>query len=182
MKLENYMSWEGGIDVAGLLNGAEQPNVIVHLARMVHTPVGSAPAGMVLIQSNPDAQPEVMGFVSPNPDVAAYFGPKIFANTPFEHAPSLEAEITIDDSRGIAASRLEVAGRVIECTLSDLGSLEMINREPAAMSPFHQQVLEAAAASVEIRLDGNSLFIQLPPQGLSGGPAAVYSPAGIYSR
>jgi hypothetical protein len=71
-----YMSWSDGVDlVAFSALGPPMPNVIVHCARMVHTPVGSAPAGLIFIpdETNP-ALPRAVGFVSPDPDVAAYLG------------------------------------------------------------------------------------------------------------
>ncbi|MBK7124259.1 MAG: hypothetical protein IPH68_16660 [Chitinophagaceae bacterium] len=40
------------------------PNVIIHLGRMVNTPVGNAASGMILWQPDPNAPPAVMGFVS----------------------------------------------------------------------------------------------------------------------
>ena len=65
MAMTRWMSWEGGVDlVAVTAPGLEMPNVIVHVARMVHTPVGSAPAGSVLWQPDPAAAPVVCGFVS----------------------------------------------------------------------------------------------------------------------
>lgn len=180
--VENYMSWEGGVDLLGFINGASEPNLIVHLARMVHTPVGSAPAGMILFQPDAGAPPEIMGFVSSDPAVGAYFGPKIFAGTPFENAPVLESQITITDEGGVLTSTVEVGGKTIVCVLSDLAPLESVNRVPAGMSPFTQQVLEAAAGSATVSIDGSPIEVAVAPQGLSGGAGAVSSPAGIYSR
>lgn len=75
------------MDLLGIYNGASEPDLIVHVAEMVHTPVGSAPSGMILIHPDPEAPPELVGFISPVPAVGAYFGPRIFAGTPFEEAP-----------------------------------------------------------------------------------------------
>jgi len=44
MAVTQWMSWEGGVDlIAVTAPDVAMPNVIVHVARMVHTPVGSAP-------------------------------------------------------------------------------------------------------------------------------------------
>lgn len=180
--IKNYMSWEGGVDLIGVLNGADQPNLIVHVARMVYTPVGSAPAGMILLQSDPGAPPKLMGFVSPDPVVGAYFGPNIFAGTPFENAPVLEAQISVSEEAGVITSTVEVAGRKVVCSLSSLGSLEAFNREPGGMTPFSQQVLEAGAGGTSVSVDGVALEFVVPEVGLAGGAGAVSSPAGIYSR
>ena len=52
------MSWEGGMDlVACTQPGLTQPNVILHLGRIVHTPKGSAPSGMIVWQPQTDAAP-----------------------------------------------------------------------------------------------------------------------------
>ena len=40
MNTTNYVSWEGGVDLAGIHGLPETPNIIVHVARMVHTPAG----------------------------------------------------------------------------------------------------------------------------------------------
>ena len=51
-----WMSWEGGIDLAAVTSpDLQMPNIIVHLARMVNTPVGSAASGMILYQPDPTA-------------------------------------------------------------------------------------------------------------------------------
>lgn len=182
MGLSNWMSWEGGVDLAAMTEGASQPNIIVHIARMVHTPVGSAPSGMVMIQEDPDGAPLVMGFVSTDEKVGAYFGPKIFAGTPFESAPILIGSIQIESSGSDCSATVQVAGKTIVTRLSGLGSLEAINRAPAAMPPFAQMALEATASKAAITVDGREIAITVPPVGISGGPAAVWSPAGIYCR
>ncbi|YCM44960.1 hypothetical protein V2O64_02870 [Verrucomicrobiaceae bacterium 227] len=180
--ISNYMSWSGGVDLVGICNGAQQPNIIVHVARMVHTPAGSAPAGMILIQSDPAGAPELMGFISSDPAVGAYFGPKIFAGTPFQDAPVLDAKITIDEGEDSVTSTIEVAGRKIICVLSGLGDLERIEREPGAMTPFFQQGLEAKASQATLEVDGVKIEITVPAIGITGGPGAVTSPAGTYAR
>jgi hypothetical protein len=39
MTISDWMSWEGGVDlVASTIPGSAQPNIIVHVARLVHTP------------------------------------------------------------------------------------------------------------------------------------------------
>ncbi|MDB2673368.1 hypothetical protein N9Y81_00290 [Akkermansiaceae bacterium] len=179
--VENYMSWEGGVDLLGLFNGSSEPNLIVHVARMVHTPVGSAPAGMILVQSDAGSPPELMGFVSSDPVVGAYFGPKIFAGTPFENAPVLDAQISVSQDGDVLTSTVEVGGKTSVCKLSSLAALESITREPGGMTPFEQQVLEAAAGSAEVSIDGEAIDVTVAGTGLSGGAGAVSSPAGIYS-
>ena len=178
------MSWEGGVDlVAVTQSGLAMPNIIVHVARMVHTPVGSAPSGMVFYQPDPAAPPVLMGFVSHDMNVGKYFGPKIFAGTPFENAPVLSAKIEIDSSKpGEVSASVTVGGFVLKTRLSGLKATELIQRAPAAMPPFWQQGVEAAAASAEFTVNGNRVAIQLPPVGITGGPAAVWSPCGVYAR
>lgn len=176
------MSWEGGVDLVGFHGAAETPNIIVHVARMVHTPVGSSPAGMILIQPDPTAEPTLMGFISRNLDVASYFGPRIFARTPFENAPALEAEITIENDEVAATARIEVAGHIIETSLGELGSTESIQRPPCPQTPFTQMCLEANAGACGFSIDGTSLELVVPEIGISGGFGAVYSAIGLYAR
>lgn len=181
--ISSWMSWEGGVDLTAATSGSlAMPNVIVHVARMVHTPAGSAPAGMVLWQPDPGAAPAVMGFISPNATVGAYFGPKIFAGTPFENAPVLAGDISVEDTGGRAVSVVRVGGVTFEVELSGTGALERFHRPPAPMTPFSQDVIEATASSAALKVNGIPVGIVLPPSGIAGGAAAVISPAGIYAR
>lgn len=184
MQVLNWMSWEGGVDlVATTTEVATLPNVILHVARMVHTPVGSAPAGLILFQPEPSGDPEIFGFVSPDPDVAAYFGPHIFAGTPFENAPYLEGDIEVRvDYPNSAFARIDVAGRTFEVIFSGLGPQEMVNRPAGSPLPFAQTGLESAAQNVTVNQDLSPISIVVPPIGISGGPAAVYAACGIYTR
>jgi len=183
MPITHWMSWEGGVDlVACTRPGLSMPNVILHLARLVHTPIGSAPAGMVLYQPDPAAPPVVMGFVSTDAKLAAWFGPQIFAGTPFEKAPALTGKITIQIAAERCSSRVEVSGHVFEATLSQLGPAQLIHRAPGQPMPFAQQGLEAAAAKAEVKVDGKPLAITLPPLSIGGGPAALLAATGIYAR
>ncbi len=183
LPLNHWMSWEGGVDlVACTAPGLPMPNVIVHLARLVHTPVGSAPSGMVLFQPSPDAAPLVCGFVSTDARVGAYFGPKIFAGTPFEQAPVLEASIQITTTPELVGAVVKVAGHELRTELRDLGALELVSRAPSPMAPFHQQGLEASTLEARLWVDGKEIPIIVPPMGISGGPAAVSAPCGLYAR
>lgn len=184
MAITNYMSWEGGVDlVASTDPKLPMPNVIVHVARMVHTPVGSGPAGMILFQPDAAKPPMALGFIGPDAKQGAYFGPKIFAGTPFEKAPVLPATIEIRTSLpSSVSSKVVIAGHTFEVTLSELASLELVNRQPAGMTPFTQQAIEAMARKATLTVDGKAVAIHVPTIGISGGPAAVWSPAGVYSR
>jgi hypothetical protein len=184
MQVSHWMSWEGGVDlVATTVAGSTQPNVIVHIGRIVHTPLGSAASGLVFYQPDPSAAPAFMGFVSTDPQIGAYFGPNIFAGTPFESAPVLEAQIEVftalPDSVGV---RIKIEGFAIETQLSQLGPLENISRALGAPLPFTQQGLEAAAGTLQLWINGDSIPIYPVPVGISGGACATWSPAGIYTR
>jgi len=185
MAIQHWMAWEGGVDLVAMTQpGLTQPNVIVHVARKVHTPLGSAASGMVFFQPDPNAAPLALGFISTDPNgVGRYFGPKIFAGTPFEHAPVLLADINIQQLQpGSVTAIVTIGDLVIKTTLSQLGALELINRAPAAMPPFAQQGLEAVAGKAALNVNGKDIAITVPPIGISGGPAAVWTPAGIYAR
>jgi len=183
MRIENWMAWEGGVDLVALTDaGLAMPNVIVHVARMVHTPVGSAPSGMIFWQPDAAAPPAVIGFVSTDPKVGAYFGSHIFAGTPFENAPVLDAIIEISTEGSTAVARVETMGHVFVATLKGLAAAGLIQREPAATSPFTQQGLESVPASATLSVNGQDVPVTVPPVGISGGPAAVFSPCGIYAR
>jgi hypothetical protein len=177
------MSWEGGIDLVALTSPDQQmPNIIVHLGRMVNTPVGNAASGMILWQPDPTAAPLVMGFVSTNAAVGKYFGPNIFADTPFEQAPVLDANIDITIEATNAKAILKVQGFVFEVEMSDFSAPYLIDRKPSAMPPFHQQGVEIEAKKVSLTVNGEKIKLILPPAGITGGPASVVSPNGVYAR
>jgi hypothetical protein len=185
MTMTQWMAWEGGVDLVGsTIPGSNQPNLIVHVARIVHTPVGSAPSGLVLFQPDPQQSPLFMGFVSTDLRVGNYFGPKIFADTPFAEAPTLLSKIIIDTSRlpNSVSSHILIAGYDIEVEFSNLGNLEKIDRASGVPLPFSQQGLEADAATVSVKINGDSLAFDLLPMGITGGASAVWSPCGIYAR
>lgn len=184
MAITEWMSWDAGIDVAGFTrSGLATPNLLVHVARAVHTPFGSAPAGMILWQPDPDAAPVLAGFVCTDPTVGGYFAPRIFAGTPFERAPLYAARIGVCvDLPNAVAARIDVAGHVLEVTLTELGAVELVQRAAGAPLPFAQQGLEARAGRAEVKVDRVPIALTVPPLGLGGGPAAVWSPAGIYAR
>ena len=180
--ITKWMNWEGGVDLAALtVENAPMPNVIVHVARMVHTPVGSAPSGMILL---PDASgtTQIMGFVSSDKQVGDYFAAHIFAGTPFENAPTILGEINIEiDFPDSAKASISVKNYEIVLELSELAALERVSRQSPNL-PFHDDSLEAAAGRVKLTVNGAELSVIVPPVGLSGGAAAVYSAAGFYSR
>ena len=181
--IEHWMSWEGGVDLVAMTRaGLAMPNVIVHVARMVHTPVGSAPAGMIFWQPDPSAAPLAMGFVSTDMNVAKYFGPTIFAGTPFEGAPALLASISVELNSQGAIAKIESAGLRFETRLKGLGAAELIHRPAAAMSPFFQQGIESRAAEAELLVNGEKVSIIVPAFGMSGGPGALVSGCGLYAR
>ena len=181
--VSKWMSWEGGIDLVAVTSpDLQMPNIIVHLGRMVNTPVGNAASGMILWQPDPNAMPVVMGFVSTNEEVGKYFGPNIFADTPFEQAPVLNAKIDIQISIDKATAKLEVSGYTFEVEMSDFSDPYLIDRKPSAMPPFYQQGVEIHAKKVSLKVKGETINISIPPIGITGGPASIVSPSGVYAR
>jgi hypothetical protein len=177
------MSWEGGMDLTAVTSpDLQMPNVIVHLGRMVNTPVGNAPSGMLFWQPDPNAAPLVFGFVSTDENVGAYFGPNIFAGTPFEAAPVLNATIEIEINQTTAKAKCVTGDYTFEVEMSDFSEPYLIDRKPAAMPPFYQQGVEIHAKKATLKVNGQAIDIIIPPVGISGGPASVVSPNGVYAR
>lgn len=190
--ITQWMSWEAGVDlVAKTHPELEQPNIIVHVARMVHTPVGSAPAGMLLYQPDPTQAPEIFGFISTDKAVGEYFGPNIFAGTPFEAAPFIQTEIDITSIKGnVGSDSIAAVQAIIKFGETSIESyLELptnysydcISR-PASLLPFNEQALECAASSFKLTINGQAIQCTLPESSMNGGPAAAFSPSGFYSR
>lgn len=187
MDISNWMCWEGGVDLVALsAPNLPMPNVIVHLARIVHTPLGSTPAGLVMLPDFDDvaAPPRVMGFVAGDATIGAYFGPKIFAGTPFEGAPVLAAQIEVTSENDSATATVSVNGVTIKVTLSELSAAYKVDRNAGDGNdlPFFQQGVERSAGSAQIWVDGQEHLLTVPPIGLSGGPAAVVANCGLYGR
>lgn len=178
-----WMSWEGGVDVVGVTDkNLKMPNVIFHVANMVNTPVGNAPSGMVLYQPDSTKPPVVMGFVSTKKEVGAYFGPNIFAGTPFEKAPVLDATFDVKYSSTGATAKVVVGGHTFEAVFSDLGKPTLINRAFGSPMPFYQQGVEQAVGKAVLKMDGKEITMMVPPVGLAGGAGAVVSANGVYAR
>ena len=183
MSVSNWMSWEGGVDLVAVTDPSyTTPNVIVHVARMVHTPKGSAASGMVLFQPDPTAPPLAFGFVSTDEAVGNYFGSHIFAGTPFETAPTVNATIQITEENDSVSARLVIGDLVIETRLEGLGKVEEIHREPGGFTPFTQSGIEATASSATLTVNGEVIPIYVPEVGITGGPGAVSAPCGFYAR
>jgi hypothetical protein len=183
LSTDRWMSWEGGVDLVACTHaGLTMPNVIVHVARLVHTPIGSAASGMVMFQPDPAGSPLVMGFVSTQAQIGRYFGPTIFAGTPFEPAPVLDARIEIEVASTYVGATVTVGGHVLRTRLEELAAPTLVQRPPGGLTPFWQQGLESVASRARLWVDGREISILVPPVGISGGPAAVFAPAGIYAR
>ena len=187
MEISKWMSWEGGVDLVALsAPNLPMPNVIVHLARMVHTPLGSTPAGIVMLPNFDDvaAPPRAMGFVAGDPQIGAYFGPQIFAATPFEGAPVLSAHIEISIGDDAATATVVVDGVTVKVILSELSPPYKVDRQAGDGNdlPFFQQGIERSAGAAQIWVDGQEHSLLVPPIGMTGGPAAVVAPCGLYGR
>jgi hypothetical protein len=123
-----------------------------------------------------------MGFVSTNNTVGSYFGPNIFAGTPFEKAPVLNATFEIKGGKEKATAKVVVGGHTFELEQTNLSTPYLISRAPSTMPPFHQQGVEVKAGKTILKVDGKEVNIIIPPVGITGGPASVYSPNGVYAR
>ncbi len=181
--VSDWMAWEGGMDVAGVTDASyKMPNVIFHVANMVSTPAGKAASGMILYRPDTLQAPIVMGFVSTNKTVGDYFGPKIFAGTPFEKAPTVMATFDIKyDDKG-AVAKVVAGGHTFECSMTDLGKPYLINRAMGSPMPFYQQGVERTASKTVLKVDGKEVNLIIPPVGIGGGPGAVVSINGVYAR
>ncbi len=183
INVSDWMSWEGGIDVAGVTDKSlKMPNVIFHVAHMVNTPVGNAPSGMIFYQPDSTKPPMVVGFVSTDTTIGKYFGPKIFAGTPFEKAPVLKSTFDIKYDDKTATAKVVAGGHTFECTMTDLGKPYLLNRAAGNPMPFNQQGIERAAGKTTLKIDGKEIVMTIPPIGLAGGPGAVLSVNGVYAR
>ncbi|WP_456378305.1 hypothetical protein [Lutibacter sp.] len=132
--------------------------------------------------SNEDGSPKVMDFVSTSKTVGDYFAKNVFADTPFEQAPTIVVDaMDFNITDDIAEVTIKMEGFIINLKLSNLDDLTRENRQSPAL-PFHDHSLEAKANKVALTINGVATPVIVPPMGMSGRPAAVYSAAGVYSR
>jgi len=137
---------------------------------------------MILIPDTDGNGVQAMGFFSEDQNVGEYFGSKIFAETPFEHAPVLPTTIHISTGGDEVSAEIETRSFSIKSVLSGLGKIALVSREPAVITPFVQQGGERKAAQVKVYINDKRLGFQILKIGISGGPGAVYSPFGSFSR
>ncbi len=184
-KLETprWMAWHGGIDLFGTTGGADRPNVLIHVAESVATPVGSAAAGMILWQPDPAAPPEVFGFLSTDlMAVGPYLGPNIFAGTPFEQAPTLAAKIRVARGPDRVTAVITVGRLELEVSFAELGPTMYMNRAPTRQTPFYQNGVERSVGKVTVKVNGKAFEVTPAPMNPAGGPGAVYAEFGSYVR
>ena len=91
---------------------------------------------------------------------------------------SINIEITADN----AIATCVVSGYTFEVEMTDFTTPYLIDRQPSAMPPFHQQGVEIHAQKVSVKINGEVINIIVPPVGITGGPASVISPNGVYAR
>lgn len=177
-----WMSWANGVDLGAQFQGKEDSIIIIHVAAMVHTPVGSAPSGMILVQESSDQAPSIMAFISENLKVANYFGPNVFADTPFENAPALEARISVTHNEHSCAADITIGETSIQVTMDHLAHTTRASRQPNEENPFTQHVLERPTNSATLCINGETQNIVIPPSPENNPPSSAFTPTGIYSR
>jgi hypothetical protein len=181
---QKWMSWHQGVDaVLFTQEGLPMPNILIHTARMVHTPFGAAAAGMLIFNPDLAEQPKYFGFLCEEEQIGRYFGPYIFAGTPFEKAPMIKAKLEITAKFPTAArTKVTIGKDVIELNLSEFDDAQYYNRPVSDMTPFVQNVIEARAKKAEVKYNGKLIKTIMPPAGIGGGLPACFSPTGLYFR
>jgi len=94
----------------------------------------------------------------------------------------LTAAIEIETGGDFVGAKITVAGHVFQTRLSSLQPAVLVQRAPGGMTPFTQQGVEATATRAQLWVDGTEVPLIVPPVGISGGPAAVSAPCGLYAR
>lgn len=184
MAVTQWMCWEGALHLAATTRpGFEQPNLVLHVARLVSTPVGSAPAGWIEWSPEPNRPPALFGFLCMDALVGSYFAPKIWAGTAYEKAPVVSGQISFATKLPHAASaRVQVGGHVFEVALDALGPQQLVQRTVGHPMPFAQQGVEAAAGAVALRVNGQSVTPTVAKHSTLGGPGASWSACGVFAR
>lgn len=184
MAVTQWMCWEGGLHLEATTRpGFTEPNLTIQVARWVQTPVGAAPAGLISWSPEPGRPPALIGFLCMDSLVGSYFGPKIYAGTPFEKAPVLAAQLSFATKLPHAASaRVQVGGHLFEISLDAIAPQQLVHRILSHPAPFTQQGVEAVAGTVALKVNGQTVESAVPKIGSHGGPGAAWSACGIYSR
>ena len=181
--IHNWMTWHDAVNLTAITTPQlKVPNIIIHLGRQVNTPAGNAPSGLIHYQPDPERIPAITAFISTDKDVGKYFGPKIFAETPFEQIQIFKAIINIQVNGARAFSHCEVNGYVFEIEMNGFSDPYLVHRSPTTMTPFWQQGIEMSCVKTTLKVNGEVVEMIVPPIGITGGPASVISPQGMYAR
>ena len=180
--IESWLSWEYGVDItASTVENARQPNLVIHAARQVFTPVGSGAAGLILFTPPRACEPTLRYVVSQNYEVGRYCATQVFAGTPFEDAEVCGGEVVVGERGANIEIRVKTAAVEIEALLENIGVLQEVMR-PRGVLPYAQNQLEAGVQTVSLRLDGREQLLYLPPGIAEIAPLALWKPCGHYSR
>jgi len=183
MSVKSWISWEGGVNlIAKTGSDVETPNFIMHVARVVHTPGGSAPCGMIFWQPDPAAAPLAFGFVSTDSQVASYVAEQIFAGTPFQGAPFLQGQIHVEIDDDTASATIEILGKKFQTSLAQFRESSIISRKPVPSAPFYQQGIETIADHASLAVNDRPVDLIIPPESITGGPCTFVSATGLYAR
>ena len=156
---------------------------MLHVARMVSTPVGSASAGWIEWSPEPGRPPALFGFLCMDALVGSYFAPKIWAGTKLEKAPVVSGQISFATKLPHAAStRIQVGGHVFEVALDALAPQQLVQRAVGHPMPFAQQGVEAAAGTVALKVNGQVVTAGVAKHSTLGGAGATWSACGVFAR
>jgi len=173
MALNHWMSWESGMEVTAA-TAHEAPSLVLHLARMLHTPVGSARGGMLLWQPDPRGAPLALCSVTTDSRVGDYCRSHIFAGTLFGNAPPVLGDISIEVHPDDVFARIDIPGFIFELRLSGIATPALSDSLPTPSSPCHQKAIRSEIHRTTLKLNGRTVDL--------ASAESIFSPCGFKVR
>jgi hypothetical protein len=183
-ELSQWLTFEDGVVLAGRTHESFLlPNLVLVVTGFGRSPRGEGPAGFVLWQPDPDGDPEIADFVGERRRMGRRLD-ALFAGSEIAGSPIALGELAVARKPRRGRVRVDVfaCGHEITARLDDLAPAELVSRPPSAEAPFWQQGVEARAARVRLRIDGRDTTFLPVARSPLGGPAACWSPAGVWAR
>lgn len=174
MALNHWMSWESGIEVTAATTADGAPSLVLHLARMLHTPVGSARGGMLLWQPDPRGAPLALCSVTTDSKVGDYCRSRIFPGTLFENAPPILGDISIEVHPDDVFARIAIPGFIFDLRLSGIATPILSDSPPAPSPPCHQRRIRSDIHRTTLKLNGRTVDLAFSQ--------SIFSPCGFKVR
>jgi hypothetical protein len=174
MALNHWMSWESGMEVTAATTAGGSPSLVLHLARMLHTPIGSARGGMLFWQPDPAGDPLVLCSVTTDSKVGDYCRSHLFPGTLFEEAPPVLGDISIEVHPDDVFARIAIPGFIFDLRLSGIATAILSDSPAATPALCHHRRIRSDIHRTTLKLNGRTVDL--------ASARSTFSPCGFKAR